>query len=276
MKSRIWNGRLLLLHENSLIKQFKFIQQKFLHNFRPRRALLYVPGNDERKIQKASKLDVDCVALDCEDGVAANQKDTARNTIAKFLNNTTLNKYTDWCVRVNSVESGLLLDDLRAICSEKQTRTHPPTLLLPKVNAVDDFNYFNECIKNCFGETKPENKIGLIFYAESCRTIMNLPEICSHAIKLGENSIFQPLGIVFGSDDFLATLGGTRTNNSIEILYARQRVVLIAKAFQLQAIDMVYIDFKDLNGVREQSLEGARMGYSGKQVIHPGQVDIVQ
>lgn len=74
---------------------------------------------------------------------------------------------------------------------------------------------------------------------------MNLREICETAQKLSnESKIFKPIGIVFGSDDLCASVGITRTENSIEILYARQHCVLVAKAFNLQAIDMVYIDYK--------------------------------
>lgn len=83
-------------------------------------------------------------------------------------------------------------------------------------------------------------------------------------------------GIVFGSDDYLANIGGERTKDAKELLYARQKLVLVAKAFQLQAIDLVHIDYKDTETLKEQSLEGARMGYTGKQVIHPIQVPIVQ
>ena len=61
----------------------------------------------------------------------------------------------------------------------------------------------------------------------------------------------------------------------MELIYARQRIVTVAKAFGLQAIDMVHIDFKDLEGLRAQSEYSAKMGFTGKQVIHPSQIDIV-
>lgn len=74
---------------------------------------------------------------------------------------------------------------------------------------------------------------------------MKLPDICESLEKLSkETKLFEPAAIVFGSDDFCATLGATRTENSHEILYARQRLVLVAKAYGLQAIDMVHIDYK--------------------------------
>ena len=100
--------------------------------------------------------------------------------------------------------------------------------------------------------------------------------------------------IVFGSDDFCANigkchsechclfnsnfacLGATRSDDGREVLLARQQVVLTAKDFDLQAIDSVYINYKDLNGLKQQSEEGASMGFTGKQAIHPTQIPIIQ
>lgn len=91
-----------------------------------------------------------------------------------------------------------------------------------------------------------KHRIALIIFAESCSSIMNLPAICQAAVDISKDSscLFELAGVVFGSDDFCASIGATRTESSTEILYARQRVVLVAKAFGLQAIDMVHIDYK--------------------------------
>lgn len=81
---------------------------------------------------------------------------------------------------------------------------------------------------------------------------------------------------VFGSDDFLAAIGGSRTKTAQELLFARQSVVAHARAFGLDAVDLVDIDYRDLDSLRQQAEEGARMGFTGKQVIHPDQVPVVQ
>ena len=73
----------------------------------------------------------------------------------------------------------------------------------------------------------------------------------------------------------MADIGAARTESAMELLYARQKIVAHAKAFGMQAIDLVHINFKDLQGLRDQSLEGANMGFTGKQVIHPTQVPVV-
>lgn len=89
--------------------------------------------------------------------------------------------------------------------------------------------------------------IQLIFYIESARAMLNLVDICRTAEELSSCSKnFKPAAIVFGSDDYCASIGATRTEDSQEILYARQKLVLVAKAFDLQAIDMVYIQFKGI------------------------------
>lgn len=123
------------------------------------------------------------------------------------------------------------------------------------------------------------HRIALVMYAETCTSIMNLPAICAAAAEIAATEpdcLFEPVAIVFGSDDLCASLGASRTSDSLELLYARQRVVLVAKAYGLQAIDMVHIDLQDNVGLREQAEFGARMGYTGKQVIHPAQLASVQ
>jgi len=81
---------------------------------------------------------------------------------------------------------------------------------------------------------------------------------------------------VFGSDDYCADIGVSRTKEGSETLYARQRFVACAKAFGLQAIDSVFIDIKDTEGLKRQCDEGHAWGFTGKQTIHPSQIPIVQ
>jgi citrate lyase beta subunit len=82
--------------------------------------------------------------------------------------------------------------------------------------------------------------------------------------------------LIFGAEDLAGDIGATRTPEGWEVFYARSAVVTLAAAFDLQAIDMVYVDFQDIEGLQRESIQGARMGFSGKQVIHPNQVAPVQ
>ncbi|CAG9832998.1 unnamed protein product [Diabrotica balteata] len=248
------------------------ILRNAVRNYKPRRALMYVPGNDLRKISKISSLNVDCIALDCEDGVAFNKKDEARQTIRDSLVQLVSNSdiKSDIGVRVNSVDSDMCEQDLEVCLSGK---TLPHTVLLPKVEESDHLRWFSAKLDKII---QINNKVNLIIYIESAKAFTNLTEICKTATELSAKSKFVPNSLVFGSDDFCASIGATRTEDAIEVLCARQMLVLNAKAFHLQAIDMVYINYKDLDGLKRQSEQGMRMGYTGKQVIHPGQIQVVQ
>ncbi|XP_052088047.1 citramalyl-CoA lyase, mitochondrial-like [Mytilus californianus] len=238
----------------------------------PRRSVLYVPGNDERKINKVVSLDVDCVVLDCEDGVAANRKSEARSTIANCLGSLAGCK-TDITVRVNPVSSGLMEEDLKVVFKSE----HPPkTLMLPKVDTPEEIDRFTKRIKEILSEKQKAEKFSLITMVESAVGLMNLKDVILQASSLARSEKLYTLeGVVFGSDDFCADIGATRTNDAKELLYARQKIITCAKTYRLQAIDLVYIDYKDLAGFQQQAEEGARMGFTGKQVIHPDQIPVV-
>ncbi|GJQ73542.1 hypothetical protein Trydic_g13892 [Trypoxylus dichotomus] len=262
-----------LITKNVLIKRvIKENLQSCKRWYMPRRALMYVPGDDTRKLNKAFKIDVDCIVMDFEDGVAANRKEIARNTIRKLLDNgkPVKPRNYDWAIRINSIPSGLFEDDLKVILTGDCL---PDSVLLPKIYTVDDVHYFADAVNRYVNGSKSVN---LIMYIETAMAMINLPELCKSAIELSKSSKFTLTTLIFGSDDFCANIGITRTYESTEISYARQKLVLVAKAYGLQAIDMVYIMYKDMDGLKKQSEEGARMGYTGKQVIHPAQVPIVQ
>ncbi|ELU17285.1 hypothetical protein CAPTEDRAFT_220156 [Capitella teleta] len=245
-------------------------------SYTPRRALTYVPGNDERKLMKIPSLNADCIVMDCEDGVALNRKDDARHMIVRMLKELEFGR-SEPCVRVNSMSSGLTADDLNVVM---KAETLPPTLLLPKVQSPQELDAFaaqlNASVGH-LGSLPKDKKFNLIIYMETAVGLMNLVETCKRGHALcSEGADFVLDGIVFGSDDFCADIGASRTADAKELMYARQHMVTIAKAFSLHAIDLVHIDYKDLDALRKQSVEGARMGYTGKQVIHPSQIPVVQ
>ncbi|XP_071955738.1 citramalyl-CoA lyase, mitochondrial-like [Antedon mediterranea] len=242
--------------------------------FTPRRAVMYVPGSEQKKLGKLEGLAVDCAVMDCEDGVAINRKDVARENIRASLDSLSTPGVGDLAVRINAMDSGIVSDDLNIIY---KAHNLPKTLMLPKVNSQKDLNLFSEIFvdvlrrKNC-----PNYKAKLVIFTESAIGLINLKDILQEGMELSKTLPFQLEGVVFGSDDFCADIGASRTEGANELLYARQKVVTTAKAFGLQAIDLVHINFRDLKSLEKQSLEGATMGFTGKQVIHPNQVDVVQ
>uniref|UniRef100_A0A3Q0SYB6 Citramalyl-CoA lyase, mitochondrial n=1 Tax=Amphilophus citrinellus TaxID=61819 RepID=A0A3Q0SYB6_AMPCI len=238
----------------------------------PRRAVLYCPGNDERKLKKLASLDVDCAVLDCEDGVALSKKTEARETIPRMLADLDLGR-TEKCVRVNSVSSGLAEADLQVIL---QAKVLPPAIMLPKVEDTQEVQWFVDRFQHHLKGWPLTEPVRLITFVETAVGLLNFKAVCEEIRSLGPKVGLHHDGVVFGSDDFCASIGATRTKEARELLYARQKVVVTAKAFGLQAIDLVYIDYKDVEGLRQQAREGALMGFTGKQVIHPGQVQAVQ
>ncbi len=108
----------------------------------------------------------------------------------------------------------------------------------------------------------------MLIGVETAKGILNLKEIAEADKRLE--------AIIFGGEDFAASVGAVRTKSAIELLYARQAVVTACAANDLQAIDIVFIDFKDNEGLRLEAEQGAGFGFSGKQIIHPNQVIPVQ
>ncbi|XP_012578842.1 PREDICTED: citrate lyase subunit beta-like protein, mitochondrial [Condylura cristata] len=240
--------------------------------YTPRRAVLYVPGNDEKKIKKIPTLNVDCAVLDCEDGVAANRKSEARLRIVKTLEEFDLGP-TEKCVRINSVSSGLAEDDLEALL---QSRVLPSSLMLPKVETPEDIQWFSDKFSFYLKGRKLEQPMNLIPFVETATGLLNFKAVCEEAVKTGPPAGLFLDAVVFGGEDFRASIGATSSKGGQDILYARQKIVVVAKAFGLQAVDLVYIDFRDEEGLLRQSREGAAMGFTGKQVIHPNQIAVVQ
>ena len=228
-----------------------------------RRALLYMPGDDRRKIEKSTTLGVDSICMDMEDGVAANKKAEARAVIALAMKELDFGK-SERCIRINSIGSGIEKRDLVAALA-----TNPDAIVVPKIESADQVKWVSEHIEGY--ELSSNLNIGairLLIGVETARGILNLKEIAEADKRLE--------AIIFGAEDYAASVGATRTKEATEVLYARSAVVTACAANDLQAIDMVYIDFKDSEGLRLEAEQGAGLGFSGKQVIHPNQVSVAQ
>ena len=227
-----------------------------------RRALLYVPGDDRHKIEKALTLNADSICLDMEDGVAPDRKQEARFCILSALHELDF-RPAEKLVRINPVGSGLEADELAALLPAR-----PDGIVIPKVENAGQVTWVSgqiESVELAYGW--PLNSIRLIVDVETARGLLNLGEIAA-----------QPRldAIIFGAEDFAADIGATRTPDAWEVFHARSAIVIAAAAYGLQAIDMVSIDFKDIDKLHAESRFGAQLGYTGKQVIHPNQVAPVQ
>ena len=233
---------------------------------RSRKAFLYVPGSDLHKIEKAARLGADCVVLDLEDGVAEASKSEARQTIATALREIDFGT-SERVVRVNGFPSGRCEDDLAAVLP-----VLPDAILLPKVDTAEQISRVDETL--CRAEQssgRPADSIALLAIIESALGMVNLEAICRRS-----ESVTRLQGLVFGAEDFSADMGAVRTPQALELLYARSRLVMYAAAFGLQAIDLVTVNYKDMEVLEREALQGAQLGYSGKQLIHPLQVEPAQ
>jgi citrate lyase beta subunit len=224
---------------------------------------MYVPGDDMHKIEKAAALGADTLMLDIEDGVALNRKAEAAQTIASALGTVDFGR-SERLVRINPVRGNRGEEDLEIILPAM-----PQGIVLPKVENPADLDLI--CKKAGAAEMAkgmPEGSIRLLALIETPQAFLNLKEICSSCSRLE--------ALIFGAEDLAAAIGATRTAEATEFNYARESLVMTAAAFGLQAVDMVTVEFRDLAVLERESLAGARLGFSGKQVIHPAQVQPVQ
>lgn len=230
---------------------------------RSRRALLYVPGNNLKMITKAAGLGVDGVILDLEDGVAVNRKDEARSTILETLQTIDFDR-SERLVRINPFYTMRAEQDLQAVLPGR-----PDAVVVPKANTAEIIKETDRLL------TQAENalhfkpgSIAIIALIESGLAFVNLPAICAASPRMQ--------GLILGAEDLSADTGITRTPGGQELLFARSSLVMHAAAFGLQAIDMVQTNFNNTELLQAESKQGAELGFSGKQIIHPAQMDIVQ
>ncbi len=226
---------------------------------RIRRSLLFVPGDSRRKIEKAAGLGADCVCLDLEDGVALNQKQAARLSIRQSLQQLDFGR-SERLVRINGYGSGLEADDL-----EQTLPGRPDGVLIPKVEGAEAIRWIDGQMARAERQHGwPAGSLGLLAMIETARGVVNLPQIAGASPRLA--------ALIFGAEDLAGDIGAERTPEAWEVFFARSAVVTHAAAFGLQALDMVFVDYTDSDGLLREARQGAQLGYAGKQIIHPAQI----
>ena len=235
-----------------------------------RRSLLYVPGSSQRFLDKSRTLTADCIAYDLEDSVTPSRKAEARALVRKAIDQDIPPQIKERAVRINSVGSGLALDDLREVLKSPNLTT----IVCPKVDSASDLSFVRDVIEHArpkeYADSKP--KVSVIGLVESARSVMDLDAICRAAPGLLS-------GLTFAAEDFALDLSLTRTPSLKEFLYARSAIATAARAFDLPStLDLVATAYKseaDQERLVEECEDGKRMGFNGKQCIHPSQVGTV-
>jgi citrate lyase subunit beta / citryl-CoA lyase len=230
---------------------------------RPLRSLLFAPGNHPRKLEKVGTFGADAIVLDLEDAVADAEKAEARGTVRAAL--PTYGAPTAVFVRVNGAETGRLEDDVRAVVCP-----HLDGLMIPKVERPETLVELDALL----GEL--EREAGL---SEGHVRVLALVETAKGLVRCEEIAFAAPervLTLVFGLGDFSVEIGVDLTPDATEILYARSRVVVAARAARLRpALDGPYLDLQNAEGLRTDTLRSRQLGFQGRVVVYPPQVEHV-
>jgi len=226
---------------------------------RMRRSRLYVPGSEPKYFINAALHGADGVILDLEDSVHPNEKDAARLLVRNALRGVDFLQ-CERMVRINQLPLGL--EDLEEIIPES-----PDLILIPKVETsgqvIDASRKIAE-IKANYGITSP---IWLMPILESAQGIEKAYEIATASAEIA--------ALTIGLEDYTADMGVVKTSGGAESLFARQRMVNAAHAAGVQAIDSVFGDIGDMDGLRVWALTARAMGFEGMGCVHPVQIPVI-
>ena len=224
------------------------------------RSLLFVPGNNSRFLEKAKSLQADIVCFDLEDSVPLVEKKSARNLIKNALKSRS-EYHSEIYVRTNSPVSGLIPDDLLDIIQKGVDG-----IVIPKVNTVNEIKKIEKIMLGL--EKKRKLKpIEIIASIESTEGVVNAYLIASCSKRIS--------ALVFGVFDLLNDLGVEYTKKPEGAVYSRAKIPVDARAAGKYAIDAIWQDLDDVTGLEQDSLVAKNLGYVGKSIIHPNQVDVV-
>ncbi|GLW26602.1 CoA ester lyase [Microbispora triticiradicis] len=239
---------------------------------RARRSCLAVPGSNPRFLEKAQGLGADEVFLDLEDSVAHGAKEEARRNVVTAL------RQGDWTgktvvVRVNDLTTQWTYRDVVEVVEGAGDRLD--CLMLPKVRDASHVAWLDTLlgqIERAVG--LPEGRIGVEAQIEDARGLVEIDDIARSSPRLET--------LVFGPADFMASIG-MRTlvvgeqppgyDEGDAYHYILMRILMAARAYGLQAVDGPYLQIRDLDGFRRSARRSAALGFDGKWVLHPSQVE---
>ncbi|QBD81760.1 CoA ester lyase [Ktedonosporobacter rubrisoli] len=238
---------------------------------RLRRSELSTPASNERMIEKAAASSADFVLLDLEDSVSPGEKASARLKAVKAL------KTLDWgkktrAVRINDLESEYAYQDVITVV--EGAGEYLDILIVPKIKAARDVWWLDILLSQIEKHLKLTRPIGIEVLIEEVEAILNVEEIASSSPRLE--------ALIFGPADYSASQGVDSAAIEGELAiypgdpwhYARNKIVIAARAAGIDAIDGAFPDFKNLEAYRRECQRSRALGFVGKWAIHPSQIEI--
>lgn len=216
---------------------------------RPYRSVLYIPGSKPRALDKARGLPVDAIIFDLEDAVSADEKDNARDTLKAALDEGGYDPRVK-IVRINGLDTPWGADDARAV-----GEMDADVVLLPKVGSAADI----DALATITGD------LPVWAMMETPKGMLNAAEIAAHPLLTG---------MVMGTNDLAKELQTRYRPDRLPMMAGLGLCLLAAKAEGLVIVDGVYNAFKDDEGLAAECAQGRDMGFDGKTLIHPAQVDV--
>lgn len=239
--------------------------------FRARRTVLAVPGSSERFIAKSRDLEVDCLFLDLEDAVAPAAKVAARDMIVTALQEGSWRAPTV-TVRVNAWDTPWTTGDVMSVVGRAGKQID--ALVLPKVTSADQVVALDLVLSQV--EASAGLEIGRIGFELQIEEALGLQAVNQIAAASSRTET-----LVFGPGDFMASMGMRGLSVGSQIAgydadafhYALSRILIAARANGLQALDGPYVSIRDLPGFKTSAAKAAALGYDGKWVVHPSQIE---
>jgi citrate lyase subunit beta/citryl-CoA lyase len=225
---------------------------------RPRRSVLYMPGSNERALEKAKTIAADALILDLEDAVAPDAKELARDQVCAAVRNGGYGG-REIVIRVNALETPWGTEDLLAACEAE-----PDAILVPKVVHAGDIVSVAKILQGVHAA----EKIRLWAMMETPMAILNARTIAATAVY-AENRLCC---LVMGTNDLIKESRARALHDRFAVVPWLAMTLVAARAYRLDIIDGVYNEFRDEMGLREECERGRTLGMDGKTLIHPSQV----
>ncbi|MEL6280283.1 MAG: CoA ester lyase [Pseudomonadota bacterium] len=222
---------------------------------RPRRSVLYMPGSKERALEKAKTLPADGLILDLEDAVAPAEKDAARTQVKAAVQEGGYGK-RELIIRVNGLDTPWGEEDLKAA-----SEAGPDAILIPKVNSAAQIDEV-EALMTRHGAPETTSIWAMM---ETPRGMLHAEAIAASTPRL---NVF-----VMGTNDLVAELGAAHTEMRLPVITALGLCMLAARAYGVACIDGVFNEFKNIDAFRGACVQSKEMGFDGRTLIHPAQID---